>query len=202
MRWAGHRPDRAKLLRGRHKVLGCGKIRIANAYAWTVLHIFVCAASWLLVQLVATGYHWRHIQREVEMRCFGSSRAAVVASRRQGRGFLRLGLCTALLGILGAAVAMLALAGSALAAGFGVTEQNFEAGTCTVETCTYASPHTDFYTQAAGHPPFGVTLFEFNHEEPLPGVVLPVGKVKNIRFDLPPGLAANPEAIEQCDAAE
>lgn len=71
-----------------------------------------------------------------------------------------------------------------------------------METCTYASPHSEFYTQAAGHPPFGVTSFSFNSEEPLPGVVLPVGKVKNIRVDLPPGLAANPEAIEKCELAK
>lgn len=99
-------------------------------------------------------------------------------------------------------VVMLAPAGPAGAASFGVTEEHFEAGTCTVETCTYKSPSTEFYTQAAGHPPFGVTSFEFNSEEPIPGVVLPVGKVKNIRVDVPPGLAANPEAIERCETAK
>jgi hypothetical protein len=97
---------------------------------------------------------------------------------------------------------MLVAAGAASAASFGVTEGNFEAGTCTVSNCTYASPHSEFYTQAAGHPPFGVTTFAFNTEEPFPGVVLPVGKVKNIRVDLPPGIAANPEAIEKCERAK
>jgi hypothetical protein len=104
--------------------------------------------------------------------------------------------------VLASVVAMLVSAAPAPAAGFGVTEEHFEAGTCVAEACTYKSPSTAFYTQAAGHPPFGVTTFEFNSEEPAPGVVLPVGKVKNIRVDVPPGLAANPEAIEKCEVAK
>jgi hypothetical protein len=99
-------------------------------------------------------------------------------------------------------VAMFVFAASASAASFGVTEKNFEAGTCVVETCTYESPAAEFYTQAAGRPPFGITSFEFNSEEPLPGVKLPVGKVKNVRVDVPAGLAANPEAIEKCEEAQ
>ena len=76
-------------------------------------------------------------------------------------------------------------------AGFGVQEQNFEASTCTVATCTYGDVRADpgeAYTQAAGHPPEGITTFEFNHHSSLLGEE-PEGSVRNIRVDLPPGLA-------------
>ncbi len=89
-------------------------------------------------------------------------------------------------------------------AGFGVTESHFEAGTCVSNTpeCTYASPRAQFYTQAAGHPPIGLTSFEVNSEPGLlPGSRAPVGNVKNIRVDVPPGLAANPEALPKCSIA-
>lgn len=136
------------------------------------------------------------------MRCFRrSALAAVTRPQLPGEPTARGLAVRGLIGLVSAAALMLALAGTAFAAEFGVTEKNFEAGTCNVETCTYASPHSEFYTLAAGHPPFGVTSFEFNSEEPLPGVKLPVGKVKNVRVDLPPGLAANPEAIERCSQA-
>ncbi|MGH2831167.1 MAG: hypothetical protein ACRDK2_00190, partial [Solirubrobacteraceae bacterium] len=46
---------------------------------------------------------------------------------------------------------------------FGVKESAFEAGTCTVRSCEYSSPTSDFYTQAAGHPQWGITAFELNH---------------------------------------
>jgi hypothetical protein len=99
------------------------------------------------------------------------------------------------------AAATLGLCAQASAAGFGVTEEHFEAGTCVETTCTYSSPHAAFYTQAAGHPPFGITSFEFNSEEPFPGIKLPIGRVKNVRVDVPPGLAANPQAIPRCPVA-
>jgi hypothetical protein len=95
-------------------------------------------------------------------------------------------------------VALALLAPAAQAALFGVTEENFEAGTCKVSTCVYSGPTTDFFTQAAGHPNYGITAFEFNSEPGLtPGSKAPVGNVKNIRVDVPAGLAANPEALTQ-----
>ncbi len=81
-------------------------------------------------------------------------------------------------------------------ASFGVTENNFEAGTCTVASCTYAAT-SDFYTQAAGHPPYGITSFEVNSHGSLLGRE-PEGSLKRIRVDVPPGLAADPQAIEAC----
>jgi hypothetical protein len=85
-------------------------------------------------------------------------------------------------------------------ASFGVTESNFEAGTCkTAEpNCTYASPQSDFYTQAAGHPAWGITTFELNHS----GNNVEGAPLKRIRVDVPPGLAANPEALPKCSQAQ
>ncbi len=92
------------------------------------------------------------------------------------------------------------IAPAAAQASFGVTENNFEAGTCkTAEpNCTYASPHSDFYTQAAGHPAWGITTFELNHS----GNNVEGAPLKRIRVDVPPGLAANPEALPKCSQAQ
>ncbi len=85
----------------------------------------------------------------------------------------------------------------AFGASFGVTEEHFEAGTCVTSACTYSSPHELFYTQAAGHPPVGITSFELNSESKGLGDE-PIGNVKNVRVNVPPGLAANPEALPKC----
>ncbi|HWJ51240.1 MAG TPA: hypothetical protein VNR42_09475 [Solirubrobacteraceae bacterium] len=103
--------------------------------------------------------------------------------------------CTMLL----AAVA-LAIAAPAAQASFGVTENNFEAGTCSglTPSCTYKSPANAFFTQAAGHPPWGITTFELNHSGEAPE-----GALKRIRVDVPAGLAANPQAVpQQCKRTE
>jgi hypothetical protein len=88
------------------------------------------------------------------------------------------------------ATGAIALGAPAARAAFG--PESFEAGTCkTAEpNCTYASPHTDFYTQAAGHPSWGITKFVMKHS----GTSIEGASVKRIRVDVPPGLAANPEA--------
>jgi hypothetical protein len=103
-----------------------------------------------------------------------------------------------LVGLLVAAIAV--VSPPAAQAAFGVEEHNFEAGTCQASSCTYASIEADpsgAYTQAAGHPPVGLTAFEFNSEAAGLGKK-PIGSVKNIRVDLPPGLAGNPEALPKC----
>ncbi|HEV3320589.1 MAG TPA: hypothetical protein VG147_00175 [Solirubrobacteraceae bacterium] len=85
-------------------------------------------------------------------------------------------------------------------AGFGVEEKHFEAGTCTVSSCTYAGVEADrelAYTQAAGHPQYGITGFEFNSTPSGLGRE-PIGNVKRVRVDVPPGLAADPEALPAC----
>ncbi len=100
------------------------------------------------------------------------------------------------------ALVLLALAAPAADAAFGTTERQFEAGTCSVAECEYSSPPSEFYTQAAGHPERGITSIELNHTEPLPGQRDPEGSLKRLRVDVPPGLAANPEAIPKCSTAQ
>jgi hypothetical protein len=102
-----------------------------------------------------------------------------------------------------ASIASLLVAASAHAAGFGVSK--WEAGTCTNQECTDETPSL-FYTQAAGHPSFGITDFRFQSEESegFDGkkVYRPIGHVKDVRVDLPSGLAVNPEAVPACSEAE
>jgi hypothetical protein len=101
------------------------------------------------------------------------------------------------------ACATLGVAAPAAQAAFGVEAGNFEAGTCTVASCTYASVeenHGEAYTQAAGHPPYGITGFEFNSRAVGVGSE-PIGNVKRVRVDVPPGLAADPEALPMCPVA-
>jgi hypothetical protein len=87
-----------------------------------------------------------------------------------------------------------ALSAPAAQAEFGI--KTFEAGTCKSDTpeCTYASPEAQFFTQAAGHPPLGITGFEVNTAPSGE----PEGSIKDVRVDVPPGLAVNPQATEQC----
>ncbi len=92
-----------------------------------------------------------------------------------------------------------ALAPAALGAGsLGIAK--WEAGTCNgsqaeVKSCEYSSPHNAFYTQSAGHPPWGLTGFEVTSSGGDPtGAPL-----KRIRVDVPPGLAADPQALETCE---
>jgi hypothetical protein len=79
-----------------------------------------------------------------------------------------------------------------------LTVKKWEAGTCKESSCTDAGSGSSFYTQAAGHPNFGITDFEFNYEQLGLLDKRPEGKVKDVRVDLPPGLAVNPEATEEC----
>jgi hypothetical protein len=94
-----------------------------------------------------------------------------------------------------------ALVPAAQAAGFGVAK--FEAGTCNgneteVKSCEYTSPHSAFYTQAAGHPPWGLTGVELAHTG-TEGSRVPTGApLKRLRVDVPPGLAADPQTLATC----
>jgi hypothetical protein len=107
---------------------------------------------------------------------------------------------TASLGTL-ASVALFAGALAPVAqAAFG--PETFEAGTCVNNTCTYPSVeanHKEAFTQAAGHPPWGITKFVMNHS----GSSIEGSSVRRIRVDVPPGLAANPEApLPKCSVAQ
>jgi hypothetical protein len=95
--------------------------------------------------------------------------------------------------------ACLGLASTAARAAFGVA--SWEAGTCKESSCNIEGkdPAAEFYTQAAGHPNFGITNFAFNYREVgLTKAKEPEGEVRDVRVDLPPGLAVNPEAVEPC----
>ena len=95
-----------------------------------------------------------------------------------------------------------ALAAPAANADFGVSK--FDAGTCTMNTepspqCTRDSTPSYWYSQAAGHPQWGITDFAFNTT----GLAqTPDGNVKNVHVDLPVGLSVNPEATPKCTTAQ
>jgi hypothetical protein len=79
--------------------------------------------------------------------------------------------------------------------------EKWEAGTCKESSCSDSGANSAFYTQAAGHPNYGITDFEFSSTKV--GLAKePVGKVKDVRVDLPPGLAVNPEAAATCAEAQ
>jgi hypothetical protein len=91
------------------------------------------------------------------------------------------------------------IAPAAAQAAFG--PESFEAGTCVNNSCTYSSVeanHKEAFTQAAGHPPWGITTFVMKHS----GSNVEGASVKRIRVDVPPGLAANPEALPKCSVAQ
>jgi hypothetical protein len=84
-------------------------------------------------------------------------------------------------------------------AGFG--PETFEAGTCIHNTCTYPSveaDHQEAFSQAAGHPPWGITKFVMKHS----GSSIEGASVKRLRVDVPPGLASNPQAMAKCSIAQ
>jgi hypothetical protein len=109
-----------------------------------------------------------------------------------------------LVGLLtGALVAAIGVLAPAAQASFGVEEKNWEAGTCVNHTCTYKSVEKELkekghseeaFTQAAGHPPWGITTFELNHHAGLVGQEPDGAPLKRVRVDVSPGLASNPQA--------
>ncbi len=64
------------------------------------------------------------------------------------------------------------------------------------DPCLASGEVERFYTQAAGHPDFGITAFLMNQVTGPPP--LPDGFIKEIRTELPEGLGVNPEATPQC----
>ena len=94
-------------------------------------------------------------------------------------------------GIAGA-LALIALLGAAFgassASAIGIAK--WEAGTCTVPGCTYVGAPSEFFAQAAGHPPAGVTDFTVGVEGE--------DQAKRVKVELPEGLNVNPQATPQC----
>ena len=67
--------------------------------------------------------------------------------------------------------------------------------------CTAATPEK-WYTQAAGHPNFGITDFTLKTFTTPGAIGFPEGFVKEIVVDTPEGLSVNPEAVPQCTTAQ
>ncbi len=103
-----------------------------------------------------------------------------------------------------------AVGGLWFAAGASAIEvTKWEAGTCANIECKDSDANEGkanyFYTQAAGHPNFGITDFRFaTHKSGLlKQAEVPNERVKDVRVDLPPGLAVNPEAtVAKCTPEE
>jgi hypothetical protein len=103
--------------------------------------------------------------------------------------------------------AIVVMSASAALAAPGV--ERFFASNCKVSTCKKAATpaeekanaEAEGYTQAAGHPPFGITDFKVNTTGPA-GKEVPDGNVNHIRTDVAPGVSTNPEAVPKCTMAE
>ncbi|MFI4985131.1 MAG: hypothetical protein ACHQAV_03980 [Solirubrobacterales bacterium] len=106
--------------------------------------------------------------------------------------------------------AIVAISAPAAQAAFGV--ERFFAANCNAfskgECKNAATPEEEKknaekegYTQAAGHPDFGITDFKINTTGTFPAEV-PSGVVKHVRTDVAPGVSTNPEAVPKCSFAE
>jgi hypothetical protein len=82
-------------------------------------------------------------------------------------------------------------------------DSGWQAGTCNTDTptCSVASPSSQFFETAAGHPPKGFTQFIVKHTTTGP-LEQPQVELKTVRVDLPVGLSVNPGAVPQCPLAE
>jgi hypothetical protein len=83
-------------------------------------------------------------------------------------------------------------------------DSGWQAGTCNDEPPTAAAfcsvaTSTQFFEDAAGHPPFGFTQFIVKNEPP---GEKPVGALETVRVDLPVGLSVNPQATSQCKQSD
>jgi hypothetical protein len=69
------------------------------------------------------------------------------------------------------------------------------------EECT-AAKESKFFTQAAGHPNFGITDFTLNTFSTFGAIGFPEDFVKKIVVNTPEGLSVNPEATVECTIAQ
>jgi hypothetical protein len=79
----------------------------------------------------------------------------------------------------------------------------WQAGTCTTDIgpCSIETP-AEFFERASAHPPVGFTQFIVNTEPaPLPPFgPSPIGNLRTVRVDLPPGLTVDPQSsAERCE---
>jgi hypothetical protein len=80
--------------------------------------------------------------------------------------------------------------------------ESFFASVCKTATCNAASPTSEFFTQAAGHPNFGITDFTLKSKEVASGIFQPEGVAEGLRVDVPAGLSTNPQAVPMCTMKE
>jgi hypothetical protein len=99
--------------------------------------------------------------------------------------------------LVGALIVVLA---PAAAQAFGTA--SFFAANCTEATCEPGNVTIKGYTQAAGHPPFGITDFKLKTVEAEPGLFVPEGNLQNLRIDVAPGVSTNPQAVTKCSVKE
>ena len=102
--------------------------------------------------------------------------------------------------------AILVTPAPAAQAAFGV--ENFFAAECKVSTCKFteaekAKAEAEGYTQAGGHPNWGISDFTVNRVEVKPGVFAPSGGiVTHVRSDVSPGFSTDPQAAGKCTLAQ
>jgi hypothetical protein len=121
--------------------------------------------------------------------------------------------------LVGAILALAAVSAPAAQAAFGV--EKFSAANCKAayEGCagekltfgpleywfpketTEGEEKVQGYTQAAGHPSWGITDFKVSTVGTFPNEA-PTGIVKHVRTDVGPGVSTNPEAMAQCSMEE
>src|ERR1039458_8970464 len=106
--------------------------------------------------------------------------------------------------LIGAILALVAVSAPAAQAAFGA--ESFFAGNCKVAAACNEKT-AEYFPQAAGHPPAGVTDFTIANRKqtdpPYPvEALVPEGNVKRVRIDVGPGQSTNPEAVPKCSVAE
>jgi hypothetical protein len=115
--------------------------------------------------------------------------------------------------LVSASVAIVAAPAAQAASTFGI--ESVFASNCNVENCgeleipsLKPKPvlNSELYTQAAGHPPSGVTQFKVNTEGTFPNAapsgVATGGVVTHVRTDVGVGVATSPEAVGKCTMAQ
>jgi hypothetical protein len=102
-----------------------------------------------------------------------------------------------------AGMVVVAVSAPAAQAAFGI-EATFAAN-CKVSTCgEFGGPalkNEELFTQAAGHPPAGITAFKINTVGEPPNAA-PTGLVTHVRTDVGVGVSTNPEAVGKCSFEE
>jgi hypothetical protein len=119
--------------------------------------------------------------------------------------------------LVGALLALVAISAPAAQAATEFAPETLVAGNCTAsfEACgsvnvgpysiikepTLAEAKEQAYTQAGGHPPFGITDFKVTTTGTFPNEA-PLGIIKHVRTDVGPGVSTNPEAVPKCTMKE